>query len=203
MRHHELVYLSLSNAASLLENLYERRELLIKKARDLIKKSKEVIVNVYLEKWEDAERKISELNIVKAELENMAKTAGELYYSSTVRDSLAEYVEAIIYFRILKDNSFPELNELEVPPIPYIMGVLDVAGELRRSILKFLREERLDDAERLLKFIESIYEALSPHILPDSLVPGFRRKLDIVRQLFERSLSDILYVSRPGKGASN
>ena len=84
-------------------------------------------------------------------------------------------------------------KELSVPIVPYIQGLGDVIGELRRHIIDLLRREEYGEAEIYLDIMETIYQELRRLNYPDALVPGLRHKVDVARRLIEDT--KILYLN--------
>jgi len=106
-----------------------------------------------------------------------------------------EYAEARCLLSAVGDGRLPSLREVVVGPMPYILGLLDLIGELRRNALDRLKEGRLGEAEEVLRAIEAIYEdLLSLDHTP--AVPTFRKKMDVARKLIELTRSDIIAESR-------
>ncbi len=113
----------------------------------------------------------------------------------------------MILYHLIKFNRYPtppeELGGIyDIPP--YVLGLGDVVGELRRIVLDMLRLGRASDAEALFKRMEEIYESLSLLIIPNALAPGLRPKVDVARKLVESTRSDLfLYQVKRGGIAGN
>jgi translin len=106
-----------------------------------------------------------------------------------------EYAEARCLLSIVTQGRLPSLREVGVGPMPYILGLLDLIGELRRNALDKLRDGRLKEAEAILEGIEGIYEdLLSLDHTP--AVPTFRKKMDVARRLIELTRGDIISESK-------
>ena len=171
----------------------EIRDELVKISRDIIKLSKEIIINVQLDNYENVVNIIDELKEKVKEFTNKAKEYMNLYYSGLVRDTLAEFVEAIQFYNLMKNGEYVPIESMKVEISSYILGLLDVIGELRRSFLEALRKDDYKKAEKALTLMEDIYLSLCFHNIPDAILPGYRRKCDIARQIIERSKSDLIY----------
>jgi translin len=103
-----------------------------------------------------------------------------------------EYTEAKQLISLLKNDIFLTPEELGVPYKSYLSGIGDLVGELRRYGLNAIRQENIENAERVLDLMEEIYESLSSVEYPKSLVPGLRLKCDIARALLERTRGDVM-----------
>lgn len=76
-------------------------------------------------------------------------------------------------------------------PIPYLHGLGEAVGEMRRRMLDMLRADRLDEAETLLEQMDAIVDQLAEVDYPDGMTNGLRRVTDISRSLVERSRADL------------
>jgi len=169
------------------------REETIKFVREIIRASGEAIRRIHLGEYEKAWE-----NLVKAsEYVNKVKTLLEkhpdLYYSGLVYNGFSEYVEARVTYSLVVEKKMPSLEELGVPYIPYLQGLGDTIGELRRYILILLDKGLLEEASTYLEVMEHIYLWLRKLNYPDPLTPGLRHKVDVARRLIEDTRT--LYIS--------
>jgi len=79
----------------------------------------------------------------------------------------------------------------------YLNGLAEAATELRRFILDLLRREDGDtpeaaaEAERLLAWMDAIYDHLVTFDFPDAITGDLRRRTDAVRGVLERTRGDL------------
>ncbi|MEM2881946.1 MAG: translin family protein [Candidatus Bathyarchaeia archaeon] len=136
------------------------------------------------------------------EARGLIKAIGELLKENPVLNQLGyalvaqqEYAEARCLLSILSEGRLPSLREVGVGSMPYVLGLLDLIGELRRNALDKLRDGRLEEAEGILETIEGIYEdLLSLDHTP--AVPTFRKKMDVARKLIELTRGDMISESK-------
>ncbi|MFX1253016.1 MAG: translin family protein [Promethearchaeota archaeon] len=106
-----------------------------------------------------------------------------------------EYGEASLFLAFLQKKDFPTPEELGLPYLSYLLALADTAGELRRYTLDCVRrEEPLEEPERAIALMDEIYYGLSSLDYPDGLIPGVRRKTDMVRAIVERTRGDLALV---------
>ena len=173
----------------------DARERLIKESREVLDRARRLVVLVHAGNLEECERLAEELRDAARRFASQARERPRLYYSGLVRDTLAEYVEALQFYAIKVRGAYLSPSELsDAPPESYVLGLLDAVGELRRALLEALRRGDVGEAERLLNYMEDIYSALSLWDVPDAVLPGYRRKCDVARQVVERSKSELIYV---------
>ena len=102
-----------------------------------------------------------------------------------------EYSEAAILYGLNTGSGYPSPESLGVSSTDYIMGLADVPGELRRQTLDLLRKGDLESAERNLATMEEIYLNLTSVEEVSLLLKGLRRKLDVTRNVNERTRAEL------------
>jgi translin len=91
----------------------------------------------------------------------------------------------------LKERRVASLKEIGVESMPYILGVLDLIGELRRVALNHLRRGKSNEADKTLKTMEELYENLMS-LDHTAIVPTFRVKADATRRIIESTRGDVI-----------
>ncbi|MEM0371315.1 MAG: haloacid dehalogenase [Ignisphaera sp.] len=166
-----------------LDSLESARESLIKKGRDILNLCRSIISGVVLGK--NVEEDLYKVSKLFNEVYEQIKSYPELVYSNIFYSIAAEYVEAIQLYSIVTQTRFLSIEELNVHPIPYLLGLADTIGELKRCSLESVRKNKFDEAFKLLELAEELYNRLSIFSYPDALLPGFRRKLDVYRRVID------------------
>ncbi|MCS7097767.1 MAG: hypothetical protein NZ922_02170 [Candidatus Methanomethyliaceae archaeon] len=169
----------------------ENREKLIINSREIIRRSGNAILAFHRR---DLDKTLSLLNQAREILEtslNICERFPEYKHIGPLPQAMQEYAEAIITISLIKDGKMPSLNEVGVTVESYIAGLADSVGEIRRQILDSLREDRIEEAERLLNFMDEIYWLLKGLEYFKNLVPGLKRKVDLIRKMVEETRSDI------------
>ena len=163
----------------------EAREKIIKIGRDVIRESGFVITFLHAGKIEEAEEHLRFMQEKFNEVTSLCTNYPELRNSGLVYNIVSEYVEAVLFHSILTLGYLPTLKELEVDPVPYLQGLLDLVGELKRRILDMLRHDMYEHALTLFNIAEAIYENARTLDYPDPILPGIRRKTDVARSVVE------------------
>ena len=107
--------------------------------------------------------------------------------------ALQEYTEAEALYSIKNGATVPSISELGVSAEAYLLGMMDVVGELRREITDLLNSGELKQAERFYLIICSIFDITRGMRYTEALMPGFRRKQDVARIQMENAGSEILF----------
>lgn len=104
--------------------------------------------------------------------------------------ALQECVEAILLDGTFQGGPLPGPGEIGVEPEPYLLGLGDLIGELRRRVLQELSADDLPEAERLLALMEELTHALARFEAPRAIV-SLKPKQDTARALVERTRGDL------------
>jgi translin len=89
-------------------------------------------------------------------------------------------------------KKIPSYAELGVPEIPYLLGLLDSIGELKREMYESLRRGNKHEGGFYFKMMEEVYDELLPLRFSNSVLPDFRRKQDVARIQIEQARGELL-----------
>jgi translin len=120
----------------------------------------------------------------------------DLFFTGYVQDAQKEYVEASVFTALVAQQPIPGPAELGVAVAPYLNGMSESVGELRRFILDQLRQGRLERADEILGKMDEIYGLLVTMDYPDALTGGLRRSTDSVRGIMEKTRGDLTFALR-------
>ncbi|QPC82316.1 haloacid dehalogenase [Phototrophicus methaneseepsis] len=171
----------------------EARDKAIALSRELIRYCSQTIRAIHRREWDRADEQMAEVDNKAAELRAVVLPYPELYHTGYTQDGFKEMVEAHATYAIIKDGPLTMPKTLQVESSTYLLGLAEAATELRRFILDILRREHgdMDEAERLLTWMDDIYDQLVTFDFPDALTHGLRRQTDIVRSVLERTRGDM------------
>ncbi len=153
--------------------------------------SKTAIFHLHKEQLEDAEATLGEAKELFSKLVTLTASYPDLYYMGIVEAAFEEYTEAKIFLALIKEGRFVGNNEIGVPLPAYILGLADVIGELRRQTLDYLRRNEVEEAEKNLGLMETIYVELINLDEANIVVKGLRRKCDVARHVLEATRGDV------------
>ncbi len=114
-------------------------------------------------------------------------------------DALQEAVEAVLLGAIISRMPLPGPPDLGVDPEPYLLGLGDVVGEVRRLALDRLGQDDLAGAEAALALMEELTRSLLRFDTTRAIVP-LKPKQDTARMLLERTRGEVVmarFLSRP------
>jgi translin len=169
------------------------RDAAISRSRELTRHCAESIRAIHRREWENAEGKLVSARAAAAELREVVAAYSDLYHSGYTQDALKEVVEAFATYAIIRGQPLPSPESLNVESATYLNGLAEAATELRRFILDILRREDADsdEAERLLEWMDAVYDQLVTFDFPDAITGNLRRQTDVVRGVLERTRGDL------------
>lgn len=176
---------------SILDARFEAREKAITESRKVIRSAANAIRSLHRSEWDEADRLIDDSGSRLATINQTLLGHPELISHAVVIDAAKEYAEAWITRAVFVGDTIPNFKDLEMDPIPYLHGLGEAVGEMRRRMLDMLRADRLDEAETLLEQMDAIVDQLAEVDYPDGMTNGLRRVTDISRSLVERSRADL------------
>lgn len=175
------------------------REELLDASREVIRSSARAIAAVHRKEGENAREMLANAQERLATLAEAVKAEPHLAESGTILAAYQEYCEAAIVQALIWDGKLPTDEELGAPYKPYLAALADVTGELRRHALDLIRADEIQQAERMLKFMEEILELLMEFDYPDAVLPGMKRRQDMVRRIVEKTRGDLTTAIRQQK----
>jgi translin len=153
--------------------------------------SKQAIFLVHKNNIKEADKTLNQAEALLEKLAELSVGYGDLQYMGIVDSAYEEYAEARITLNLVKKNKFVGYEEIGVPMVPYVLGLADVIGELRRRTLNFLRMDDVGKAEKSLELMETVYAELMNLDEIHILVSGLRRKCDVARRVIEATRGDV------------
>jgi translin len=174
------------------------RDEAISRSRELIRRCAEAIRAIHRREWAQADEKLALVKQGTAEFRAIVADYPDLYYSGYTQDALKEVVEAHVTYAIIRNTDLTTPTTLYVEYATYLNGLSEAATELRRFILDILRRVDGDsaEAERLLNWMDAIYDELVTIDFPDAITGGLRRQTEVVRGVLERTRGDLTMTLR-------
>lgn len=154
------------------------REEIIKKSRDILKLSKQIIYCVHRDDIKEAEKLVEKIEAEKKRAEAIIARDYELASVGAYAVSIGEYVEAILYFSFIKHKKLPSHKQLKVSTDHYLFGLIDLTGELGRKAVQLAGKGIFDKVVEIRDLVSEIYGELLKFDFRDS---DMRRKFDSVK----------------------
>ena len=170
-----------------LDMYQDKREQTIIICRRILRKTRECIKNIHLQDFKKVRAIFTEIEKDIREIWNMSKEEPKLLYSGLLNDALKEYVEARVFFDVFnavisnQEIKISTPSDLKVPEEVYILGLSEVAGEIKREIVYMIRENKFNVAWKMIDFLSELYNELAKLVYPGAIIPGFKNRVDYVR----------------------
>lgn len=181
------------------EQLNQARDNALVQARHLTRLSANTIRAIHRSEYDAAHQNLEEAGAIAAGLKQSLANFPQLFFAGYTQDALKEYVEATLTCAIAENRRLPKPEVLDVEISTYLNGLAEVTGELRRRCLDILRAGYSPEAERMLGWMDEIYNLLVTVDYPDALTNGLRRQTDLVRGIVERTRGDLTISLREEK----
>ena len=174
-----------------LDDKYRARENALVGCRSIIQSSAKAIRALHRDEVEVADALIANAAAIIREIEGPLAAHPGIYHAGFFYDAVKEYAEAVLTAALLAGRELPLPAELSLSAVPYLKGLGEAVGELRRNLLDHLRAGNLSDAEATFASMEVIQDLLVSLDYPDGMTSGLRRTTDVARSLIERSRADL------------
>lgn len=174
-----------------LDEKFAARELALKNCRKIIQAASKAIRALHRGDLETADRLLASGRALIEEAEAPLSDHQDIYHAGFFYDAVKEYAEAQLTKALMHGIPLPLPSDLGLHAVPYLKGLGEAVGELRRSLLDQLRTGALSDAETTFRHMETIHELLASLDYPDGMTSQLRRTTDVARSLIERSRADL------------
>jgi translin len=174
-----------------LDDKYRARETGLTNSRQIIRHSANAIRAIHRGETDRAEELMEEAAGLLAASEAALSDHPDILYAGFVADAAKEYTEARMTTALAAGEPLPLPEDLGVAVAPYLNGMGEAVGEMRRRMLDLLRAGDIPAAEATLESMDIIHELLADLDYPDGMTGGLRRTTDVARALIERSRSDL------------
>ncbi|MFW9919583.1 MAG: haloacid dehalogenase [Candidatus Thorarchaeota archaeon] len=175
------------------------REKVLPLARTAVRNCSESIKMSHRGDFEKAKKSLAEANSIIIQAKDELLKSEFLMKTHILDTAYQELAEAANILSILERGEITPPVDYDIPSRPYLTGLGDTVGELRRAVLESLREDNVTKAVNLLSSMENILENLNDFDFPNALVPDLRRKCDVARNLIERTRGDVTNAVRQTK----
>ncbi len=175
---------------------HEAREQALRLSRAVVRSSANSIRATHRGDFDLARELLESAGQTVQEIESRVKGHPSVYYAGFVEDGQKEYVEASATLAFVQGTRLPTPDELGIGPAPYLNGLAEAAGELRRFILDMLRRDDISRCEEVLVLMDEVYSIRTSMDFPEALTRGLRRNTDMVRGVLERTRADLTMALR-------
>jgi len=186
--------LSKSELAGLQQRLtdYDKtRERLLELTRKTARLASWAIIQVHRGQIAKAKATLREAGESIAQMRTLLGERSEFKQAGYVIVAFQEFSEAKILLGYATGKKLLSQHEVDVDWMPYLLGLLDFIGEQRRMTMDQLKAGKLKEAQETFESMEALFEDLLS-LDRTSIVPTFRRKMDVAKKLVEATRADVI-----------
>ena len=165
----------------------ERMDSVMQTSRSLIRLCGKSITAMHSRDMKEAEEMLAQVTEMGAKLSKL-DTGLEQYSLQAYQ----EYAEAKVLYYIIKNGSIPSMKEVGVNERAYLLGLMDVVGELKREAFESLRKNDIGKAEKYYQLMVDIYDSTLHMRFAGMVLPDFRRKQDVARIQIESTVGELV-----------
>lgn len=169
----------------------EIREELLDISHRAIRKSSRAITALHRGDEEEVSNQLKEIKKDVEKLNKILESEPQFSDHGALIAAHREYAEVILTKTLMEDEEFPGLEELQIPPQPYVQALADTIGELRRYFLNLLRADEVEKSCEIHEKMEMIFEILEQLDYPDSILSGIKHRRDVARRTLEKTREDV------------
>jgi len=171
---------------------YDRtREKLLELARKTTRLASWAIIQTHRGQISKARKTLREAEESIAEIRSLVDERPGFTQVGYLVVAFQEFTEAKVLLSFASRQRIPSQREVGVDWMPYLLGLLDFVGELRRMTMDQLKAGKLKEAQGTFESMETIFEDLLS-LDRTSIIPTFRRKMDVNKKLVEATRADVI-----------
>jgi len=172
------------------------REKILPICRDVIRNCAHSIRAIHRQEFDQAPTLFETARQLLSAASQNVNSYNDLISAGFVRDAQKEFAEANVTLALVTGKQLPRPDELGVEPAPYLNGMGEAIGEIRRYLLDGMRRGDLSRGEELLDAMDEIYSVLVTIDFPDAITGGLRHTTDNMRGVLEKTRSDFTLAIR-------
>ncbi len=178
-------------ALSYLEQKHAARERALPKSRAAIRHCANSIRATHRHEFASAGQLLGQAGRLLREMADDLRAHEDIFFAGFVQDAQKEFTEAATFLALTQKQPLPLAPELMMDWAPYLNGLGEAVGELRRYVLDQLRRDHLEEGETYLEQMDEIYALLTTLDFPDAITGGLRRTTDAARGILEKTRGDL------------
>ncbi|NHJ39477.1 MAG: hypothetical protein FK731_05535 [Asgard group archaeon] len=175
-----------------LEEEDKARDEVLQMQRNIIRICSEAIKSLHRKEFKITDEKIHEAQSKNKIMIKKIKGIKTLECWRGLDDVAQELGEALFISSIVRKDEIPSVEDCQINFTSYMLAAGDTIGELRRYMLDSLRMQDFENAKRAFEYMDFLYSELMTVDYTKMLVGPLRSKLDVGRNLVNRSRTDLI-----------
>jgi translin len=167
------------------------REKLLELTRKTTRLASWAIIQIHRGQIPKAKSTLREAEESIAEMRGLLDECSEFKQAGYVIVAFQEFSEANVLLGYASRKKLLSQREVDVDWMPYVLGLLDFIGELRRMTMDELKAGKPKEAQETFESMGALFEDMLS-LDRTSIVPTFRRKMDVAKKLVEATRADVV-----------
>lgn len=176
----------ISGIVKVLEKREKEQDAILGSTREIVRHCSNGIKLIHAGEIKSAKKEI------EAAQKKVSQFSGTERFGYLLEQVYQEIAEAKLLLCAVERKELQSWEELSMPFEPYLLGLCDLVGELRREMLEMLKKGKKKEAEYYFGMMSAIYDELLPIRFSNSLLPNFRKKQDVARSQTEQARSELV-----------
>jgi len=169
----------------------EAREKGLTLSREVIRNSANAIRAIHRGEFGPARKLLRQNAAMIKQIDHALGAHPDIFYAGFVQDAQKEHAEALITLALIRGDTLPDPDKIGVGYAPYLGGLAEAVGELRRHILDRVRREDSSWGEEMLAAMDDIYYQLVSFDYPAAISGNLKRTTDVTRSILEKTRGDL------------
>ena len=171
------------------------RHSIIRDSNQALHQAKQAVFALHRDEVSQAQKLLSQTEKILIKLQSNLKKVPDLKYTGTYKAALEEYLEAKLFFQVLKFGKIKPVSKIKADFDDYLAASCDLTGELVRKIVLLATEGKIKKARKLKELITEIVNEL----IKINLTGYLRHKYDDAKRNLKKA-EEILYDLKTRKG---
>lgn len=129
-------------------------------SNEIIKISKTIIYSLHRNDVKSAQKAIKDIRGLRSQMEAYVKNHPKLNHAGSYKVAEQEFVEALAFYGIVVDKYVPSSKDLKVDDEFYLLGLMDLTGELVRKAINASIKGEYHESLMLKDAVSEVYDEL-------------------------------------------
>ncbi len=170
------------------QNFDFSRRLIIGQSNIVLHKAKQAVFCLHRDQIFEAGKRLKEAEDILIKISPRFSKAPDLKYSGAYKASLEEYLEAKLFYQVLRSGEVGQFSKIKVSFDDYLAALCDLTGEINRKIVLLATGGKFRQAEGLKELIADIISGL----IQIDLTGYLRHKFDEAKRNLKKA-EEVIY----------
>jgi len=164
------------------------RNLVIQESNQALNKAKQAIFSLHRDQLTEAEKVLTGIEDALNKIHSYFKEVPDLEYNGPYKAALEEYLEAKLFWQVLKFNKLELVGEVAVNYDDYLGAVCDLTGEMTRKMILLV----INGEEKKVGGLKELMTEIMNELIKMDLTGYLRHKYDEAKRNLKKA-EEIMY----------